>query len=104
MTLHTLGEDMDAVKRGMEMLYTPQNQLPPLAYEYARSLCQKIGMCGEVFLTAFAAYAQCVEGLECEDKGYEASDDAREWFAQRTVRDSRIANDATAVRKRRNCQ
>lgn len=74
---------MDAVKRGMEMLFIPQNKLPPLAYEYARHLCNKLGMCGEVYLTAFAAYAQCVEGLGCDDDGYEASDEAVEWFAQR---------------------
>lgn len=74
---------MDAVKRGMEMLYIPQNQLPPLAYDYARTLCNRLGMCGEVYLTAFAAYAQCVEGLECDDDGYKATDEAREWFADR---------------------
>jgi hypothetical protein len=74
---------MDAVKRGMEMLYIPQNKLPPLAYEYARTLCNKLGMCGEVYLTAFAVYAQCVEGLECDDEGYKASDEAVDWFAQR---------------------
>ena len=74
---------MDAVKRGMEMLHIPQNKLPPLAIEYAQTLCWKLGMCSEVFLTAFTAYAQCVEGLECDDDGYKASDEAREWFAAR---------------------
>ena len=42
-------------------------------------------MCGEVYLTAFAAYAQCVEGLSCDDDGYKASDDAREKLQQAVV-------------------
>ena len=37
--------------------------LPPLAYDYAKHLCQKYGMCGEVMVTAYAHYVELVEGL-----------------------------------------
>lgn len=34
---------------------------------------RRLGMCIEVCLTAFAAYAQVVEGLSCSDNAYAVS-------------------------------
>jgi hypothetical protein len=42
-------------------------------------------MCGEVFITAYAVYAQCAEGLSCEDDLYKARPEDREWFAAHGV-------------------
>ena len=71
----------DAVRRGMELLVTPMNQVPPLAIEFARNLARESGgMCGEVFVTAYSVYAQCVEGCECNDQLYMARPQDREWF------------------------
>lgn len=71
---------MDALKRAWEMMMMPQNQLPPLSLKYYKHLEQKNGCCGEVFLTAFAIYAQCVENLLCNDSLYMASEIDRQWF------------------------
>ena len=74
--------ECDAVRRGMELLVAPMNQVPPLAIEFARKLAREAGgMCGEVFLTAYSVYAQCVEGRECDDTLYMARPQDRQWFA-----------------------
>jgi len=72
---------MTAVTRGMEMMQLPMKNLPPLALAFARHLGQKIGLCMEVYLTAYRIYAQCVEGLPCDDPGYFASPEHYQWFA-----------------------
>jgi hypothetical protein len=65
----------------MELLVTPMNQVPPLAIEFARNLARESGgMCGEVFVTAYSVYAQCVEGCECNDQLYMARPQDQEWF------------------------
>lgn len=69
-----------AEERGMEMMLIPMNQLPPLALKFGRHLCKQVGMCGEVLLTAWTVYAQCVEGLECKDALYQARPVDIEWF------------------------
>jgi len=74
---------MTAIERGREMMVIPMEKLPPIALEFARKLCSEVGMCGEVFLTAFAVYAQCVEGLPCDDDLYTARPQDVEWFNQR---------------------
>jgi hypothetical protein len=75
---------MTAQERGMEMMSIPMGKLPPLAVEFAKQLCNKVGMCMEVLLTAWTVYAQCVEGLTCDDPLYTASPEDRAWFAERT--------------------
>jgi hypothetical protein len=55
---------MTAEDRGMALMHVPMKDLPPLAMEFAKKLCREVGMCGEVLLTAYCVYAQCVEGLE----------------------------------------
>lgn len=73
----------DAVARAVALMTTPMSQVPPLAIGYARHLAASLGMSGEVYLTAFAAYAQCAEGLECSDDAYAATPEARRWFASK---------------------
>jgi len=69
-----------AEERGMAMMTLPMNTLPPLALAFGKKLCSEVGMCGEVLLTAWTVYAQCVEGLPCTDSLYMAREQDREWF------------------------
>lgn len=71
---------MLAEERAMEMMNVPRKDLPPLAREYASHLCGKFGGCMEVFITAYAHYAQCIERLECQDGLYRADSTAEAWF------------------------
>ncbi len=73
---------MDAVERAVEMMHIPQCDLPPIALKFARYLCSKYGMCGEVYVTAYAVYAQLVEKLPCTDDLYIADKEAIEWFKE----------------------
>ena len=74
-----------AEERGMEMMHIPTGQLPPIALDFGNKMCHEMGMCGEVLLTAWTVYAQCVEGLECTDVAYEASPSDVKWFAERSA-------------------
>jgi hypothetical protein len=71
----------DAVERGVQLATIPMKDVPPLAIEFLRHLAKKVGMCGEVCITAFAVYAQCVEGLPCDDDLYRARPEDIEWFS-----------------------
>ena len=62
------------------MMGTPMNKLPKPAQEYLRHFSNKVGFCGEVCVTAYAAYCQAVLGLPCDDEGYKISPDALQWF------------------------
>ena len=66
-----------------KLMMTPQNQLPPLALEYAHHLCQQYGLCGEVFVTAFAHYAQAVRHEACKDSLYKIDAQGRQWFKEK---------------------
>lgn len=70
-----------AEERGQQMMMIPMNDLPLLATQYAKYMCYRYGMCGETLLTAWMAYAQCIEGLPCTTKPYVASPEAVEWFS-----------------------
>ena len=72
---------MNAVERATELAMMPMKNLPELALGYAKYLCGKFGMCGETFITAYAHYAQCVEGLPCDDDLYRADAMAAAWFS-----------------------
>ncbi len=72
---------MTALNRASELMSTKMNELPPLAREFAQHLCNKVGGCMEVFLTAFAIYAQICEDLPCDDPAYQPSAEDRAWFA-----------------------
>ncbi len=69
-----------ALTRGLEMLTIPCGNLPPLATAYLKHLGSKIGICIEVCLTAYTAYAQYVEKLECTEVEYQIDNDAIAWF------------------------
>ncbi len=73
----------DAVERGIQLATTPMKDVPLLAREFLWHLAKKVGMCGEVCITAFAVYAQCVEGLPCDDSLYAARPEDVEWFNAR---------------------
>ena len=60
----------DALDRAMEMMQIPMGKIPEPALKYAAKLCGQLGMCMEVLITAYAAYAQAVEKLPCEDDAY----------------------------------
>lgn len=70
----------DAVVRAGEMMDTSGNLLHPLAIQYAKHLGAKVGECAEVYLTAFAHYAQAVEGLKCADSAYKIDEAGKKWF------------------------
>jgi len=74
---------VDAMERAGQLMSVPMKDLPPLAYKYALELCRVLGMSGEVMLTAFAFYAQIVEGLECKDLAYQVNEDNRRFFTER---------------------
>lgn len=68
----------DAVDRAQELMTVPAGMLPPGALAVRNKFCSELGMCAEVCLTAFAAYAQVVEGLPCADVQYRVPPDGRE--------------------------
>lgn len=74
--------NITAEERGMNMMHIPMGEIPPLARKYAAYQCKQFGMCGEVLLTAWTVYAQCVEGLICNDPNYQARHLDIEWFAK----------------------
>lgn len=74
---------MDAVERAQQLLNVKRSELPELARDYSYQLCGEHGWCIEVMLTAFAYYAQCVEGLLCKDPAYYPSPTAKQWFQTR---------------------
>ncbi len=78
---------MTAEERGAQMMSVPIGQLPPIAVEFARDLCRQVGKCGEVLLTAWTIYAQCVENLPCTDDLYLARGVDETWFQERMSRD-----------------
>lgn len=73
---------MNASNRADKLMLTPMKDVPAPAIAYAKYLGKKYGMCGEVFVTAFAHYAECFEGAEkSDDSLYAANDEARAFFA-----------------------
>jgi hypothetical protein len=56
-----------AIRRAVELMKMPVSQIPIPAILYAAWLCNRYGMCGEVFMTAYCVYAQIAEGLSVED-------------------------------------
>jgi hypothetical protein len=86
---------MTAEERGRELMLIKMGDLPPLALEFGKHLCEELGMCGEVLLTAWTVYAQIVEGLHCTDALYQARACDIEWFTTRVPpinTDERIIN------------
>lgn len=80
-----------AEQRGAAMMRTPLGELPSLAVEFARAQCQRLGGCGEVLLTSWIVYAQCVEGLVCHTALYRSSREDWEWFRRRLANETPAA-------------
>jgi hypothetical protein len=70
------------MKRAQELMAIPIGKLPGLAVLYMGQLTRRYGACGDVIFTAFAHYAQCVEGLVCEDEAYVKDSFAEEFFSE----------------------
>ena len=68
---------MTALERASQMMTTPMSELPSLARNF---LAYSKPQCGEMMVTAFAIYAQIVEGCDCDDWLYQAKDSDRRWF------------------------
>ena len=62
------------------MMTIPMGQLPYGAKAYCKFLCNKMGMCGEVMITAYAHYAQEIEGMSCDDPAYAIDPNGKAWF------------------------
>lgn len=92
-------EPSPALKRAYEMMEQPIGQLPWLAVEYMRQVSREVGFCGEVGLTAYCAYAQCVEGLECTEDLYQVEEQDRRWFEQKKLNDERIPTSCAGGRE-----
>ncbi len=73
---------MNASNRADKLMLTPMKYVPAPAIAYAEYLGKKYGMCGEVYMTAFAHFAECYEGAEKSvDNLYVADNEARAFFS-----------------------
>lgn len=70
----------DAMIEAGRMMQTPMNQLPPLAMDYLKDLAGRIGICGEVYVTAYAAYCQAVLKMPCSDPLYVIPPSEQVWW------------------------
>ena len=77
----------DAVSRAQQLQQTKMNEIPEKARAYMVALGKKGGICGETMLTAWAHYAQAVEGLPCGDSLYAIDNFGRQFFGLPTVLD-----------------
>jgi len=71
---------MDAMERAQELMLEPRWKLPYVCFMYAKELCQRYGMCGEVLLTAYSHYANYMEKLPCDEVEYKADAFAKQFF------------------------
>lgn len=76
------GQGISAMDRANELMSVPGRTLPDLAQRYVARMVGMTGICMEVCYTAFAHYAQVVEGLPCEDPQYKPSESDRAWFKE----------------------
>ena len=63
-----------ALSKASAMMNVPIGQLPYAAVMYSKFLSKKYGFCGEVLITAYAAYAQKMEAYECAEAEYKVSE------------------------------
>jgi len=77
---------MNAVERAYELMILPMNQAPPLAQAYLKDLASRVGLCGEVCMTAYATYAQLTEKLPCTDELYIPSPTEIEFYNKLAVK------------------
>lgn len=74
---------MTSINRAMDLMMIPVVQVPRLALDTVNYLARTYGLSSEVCLTAYAAYAEVIEGLPCVDNDYRASPDLREFLEGR---------------------
>lgn len=72
-----------AVDEAVKMMGMPMNQLPEAAIEYLRHISIETGFCGEVCISAYAAYNQAVLGMPCEDELYKIPPVELRWFVDK---------------------
>lgn len=79
---------MQSIERAWQLMKSPRAEWPPVAAAYLRFVTQKVGACAEVYLTAFAQYAEAMEHC-APTPGYALAndDDARTFFAGVRARD-----------------
>ena len=65
--------EKDAVQRAYELMLLPMRDAPLMARMYLQNLSSRVGVCGEVCMTAYATYAQLTEKLPCTDDLYTPS-------------------------------
>lgn len=65
--------------------HTKRSDIPAKATAYARHIVHQSAACSEVFLTAYAHYAQIEEGLTCDDEMYAVTDAIRAEYARATA-------------------
>lgn len=74
-----------AIDRASELMMVPFNDLPPLALQFAQRLIKRYGTCGEVYLTAYAIYAQEIENLPCDDDLCRTNNEYSQWFKEQKL-------------------
>jgi hypothetical protein len=62
--------EKNAVDRAYELMLLPMRDAPLMARMYLNDLTKRVGICGEVCMTAYATYAQLTEKLPCTDDLY----------------------------------
>jgi hypothetical protein len=62
--------EKNAVDRAYELMLLPMRDAPLMARMYLNNLTKRVGICGEVCMTAYATYAQLTEKLPCADDLY----------------------------------
>ena len=75
-------KNCETMQRANELMYMPRWQLPYACFMYAKYLCGRMGMCGEVLLTAYAHYANYMEERHCGDPAYAADALAKNYFEE----------------------
>ena len=73
----------DALEREQELMLVPMKDLPELATDYLHNLSGRTGVCMEICLTAYTAYAQMVEGLPCKDSLYHIPESELAWWKEK---------------------
>lgn len=73
----------EAVEKAIEMLQIPMKDLPEFAKEFLQHLSNKVGLCIEVCITAYACYNQAVLNMNCNDDLYMISQEDLKWFKDR---------------------
>jgi hypothetical protein len=76
-----MGKKLDAVEEAGKMMKIKMCDLPQLAIEFLKFLSHKYGFCGEICITAYAAYNQMVLKMKCDDDLYKVTQpESIEWW------------------------